>query len=135
MGKQAPNITLQDSNGKYHSLYNVDAKYTVLCFWDPDCSHCKDAIPKLKKVYDVLKDKDVEVYAANTQIEEKKWKKFIHKHELDWINVWDPDFESNFRHTYDVQSTPKIYLLDEDKTIIGKQLDVNQVRKMLEREL
>ncbi len=135
VGKKAPNIILPDSNKTHHALHELNAKYTILCFWDPGCSHCKDAIPKLDKYYEKVQDKGVVVYAANTQPNTKKWKKFINKHDLNWINVHDPNFNYRFRSVYDIQSTPKIYLLDENKKIIAKQLSVKQLKKLLNRKL
>ena len=38
----------------------------------------------------------------------------------------------NFRKTYDIFSTPQVYLVDQNKEIIGKQLDALTVAKMME---
>ena len=39
----------------------------------------------------------------------------------------------NFRKTYDIFSTPQIYLLDKNKKIIGKKLDALTLGKLLEQ--
>ncbi len=143
IGKQAPLITLADTSVEnWVSLGDVDAKYTILYFWDPECGHCQEATPKLKKAYDSLKSRGVEVYAVGTPRKNEKWKDYIEKHDLNWINVSHSpkildnpnqyahvtDEKSlNFQKTYDIYSTPRIFLLDEDKTIIAKKLGVDQV--------
>ena len=38
----------------------------------------------------------------------------------------------NFRKTYDIFSTPQVYLLDSEKKIIGKRLDALTLGKMVE---
>ena len=38
----------------------------------------------------------------------------------------------NFRKTYDIFSTPQVYLVNQNKEIIGKQLDALTVAKMME---
>jgi hypothetical protein len=38
----------------------------------------------------------------------------------------------NFRKTYDIFSTPQIYLLDENKKIIGKKLDALTFGKLIQ---
>ena len=38
----------------------------------------------------------------------------------------------NFRKTYDIFSTPQVYLLDEEKKIIGKRLDAITLCRMLQ---
>ncbi len=134
--KKAPNLTLRDNEGKMRTLHNVDAPYTILYFFDPDCSHCQEVTPKMVDVYKKYKDDGVKVFAVNTQVEEKKWRNFIKDYNIqDWINVADLRARSNFRDTYDIRSTPKTFLLDEDKTIIGKRIGPKQVDKLLSKKL
>ena len=138
IGKTAPELKLPDADGQYFSLHQVDAKYTILYFWEPDCNHCKEQTPVLyDKVYKKLHSKGVEVYAVLTQPDEKAdWQKFINDHGLyDWINVWDPDMISNFHALYDVHSTPTLYILDKNKKIIAKRLDVSTAGDLLEKLL
>jgi len=113
-------------------LSAVKAKYTILYFWDPDCSHCKKETPKLYEFYKTVRDKGVEVYAVFTQQKEKKWGDFIKKHKMtEWINVWDPYYQSNFRKTYNIYSTPRVFLLDKDKKILLNRINVEQVEEAI----
>jgi thiol-disulfide isomerase/thioredoxin len=130
---------MQDLNGKEQSLHGVKSKYTLLVFWSPECGHCLHEIPRIDSVYKaVLKAKGVKVYSVRVEGDEQKWKDVIKKEGLeDWINVWDPEYKSNFRSKYNVYSTPVIYLLDERKIIRGKKLDhstIQQVLEMLEKK-
>ena len=132
IGKPAPYVILQDTAGKWKSLYDVKAKYTLLFFWDPDCGHCQKTVPKLVDFYNKNKAKyDLEVFGANTAVEEEKWKKFIRDKDLKWPNVADIKTQNNFRHEYDVSSTPQLFLLDKDKKIIAKKLDVETLEQFL----
>jgi thiol-disulfide isomerase/thioredoxin len=63
IGKIAPNITVKDRNNQPHSLWDVDADYTVLFFWDPECGHCKKAAPFMVDFARQFKDKGVKVFA------------------------------------------------------------------------
>ena len=84
-----------------------------------------------------------------TEFENKDWKKYIKKNELPWINVSDnPEINANaqelmrkrettpqslnFRDTYDIFSTPKVYLLDENKKIIATKLMPEQMGEYLD---
>ena len=98
IGKKVKNLILADSTDNYQSLYSINSKYTILYFWDPDCGHCKKATPKVKAFYDKVKTKGVQVYAACTEVEMDKWRKYIRENHLDWINVADPKTQNNFRH-------------------------------------
>ena len=132
IGKQAIPIVLPDTNNVMQALDSVRAEFTVVYFWDYDCGHCQIETPKLIRWYDSIKHQDVKVYAVQTNSTgADKWKKYIKDHKLDWINVMDTYHTSNFRHDYDVVTTPMIYLLDEDKKIIAKKIDVENLDKVL----
>jgi hypothetical protein len=49
----------------------------------------------------------------------------------DWINVWDPNDENDFRRAYKVYAVPQIYLLDKDKKIIAYDLDSISLARLL----
>jgi thiol-disulfide isomerase/thioredoxin len=140
IGKKARNIVLADTTLKtMRSLYDIKNRFTILCFWDPDCSHCKKEVPKLAEVYHKMKKDgvDVEIYApAIMPIEEmKKWTDFIREHNLDWINVGDPYRQNNFRFEWDIQSTPQLYILDKDKNIKAKRIGAEQVEDFIKHEI
>lgn len=60
-----------------------------------------------------------------------EWFKYIKEKELNWINVADLDLKSNFRAYYDIYSTPVIYVLDRNKKIIAKRIDVENLGDFL----
>lgn len=140
LGKKAQNITLPDSAGNYQSLYNIKADYTVVVFWDATCGRCKEEMPRLLELYNeqnknvkVKNQKKVDVYAVSLTVDPKTWKDYIRTNKIPWINVHDPNRESNFRKFYDVYSTPVVYLLGKDKKIIAKRLSIEQVKEMIEK--
>ncbi|MCG8410920.1 MAG: hypothetical protein MI739_06530, partial [Bacteroidales bacterium] len=53
----------------------------------------------------------------------------------DWINVWDNYNMTNFRFFYNINSTPSIYLLDENKKIIAKRISHETLKEILDIEL
>lgn len=122
------------ADGNYASLHDIDAEFTILVFWEPHCGHCKTVVPKLHEVYkDTLKALDVEVFAVYTQADKEEWVEFINKKGLDlWYNVYDPYGFTDFRNNYDIYSTPVIYILDRDKRIIAKRIDVDSITKFLD---
>ncbi len=144
IGKKAPNMFLQDTsaalnsgntnNKKFYQLHEVKAKYTVVIFWDPECGHCQKEVPKLyKDFYSVYRNKGVQVYSINaTHSKLDSWKKFIKENKLDWINVHDSGPYYDFSKTYDINSYPVIYLLDENKIIKAKRLGVEQLGEIID---
>ncbi len=135
LGKKAPAINMPDSTGKYISLYDIKAKYTIVVFWDHGCGHCKKEIPKLLEVYNSkLKAKGVQVYAIETEDKPEDWKKFIRDYKLNWTNVQELDDYKRAvtKKIYDIYSTPVIYLLDENKVIRAKRIDSDQLEGVID---
>lgn len=155
IGRKAINLTLPDSTEqKWHQLYGMDNEYTILYFWDPNCGHCKKTTPKLEKLYkEKFKERNIGIYAVAkaTGDDFEDWKEFIIKHDLTFLNVGltknvfnkameDPtayahvtDSESlNYARTYDVYSTPRVFVLDKDKKILAKQLSIAQLEDYLD---
>ncbi len=125
------------------SLNDIHAKYTILWFWTPDCSHCKKETPLFHDLYveKKLKDKGLEIISIFMQKDitdwkrfsqiTKEWLEFIKNHQMtDWTNAWDP-FDP-FRINYDIHSSPVLYLLDENKKIIAKRIGYEQAIEMIE---
>jgi thiol-disulfide isomerase/thioredoxin len=142
LGAQGANLNLIDSTGKMHALYDINADYTLVVFWEPSCGHCKTQIPKIDSIYEASwKKHNLKVYAVLTEDKTPEWTKFIlDNHLTDWTNVYQTkemasaDEKENipgFRQLYDVTSTPTLYLLDKDKRILVKHLSWDQINDFL----
>ncbi len=135
IGKVAPALTMYAPDGNLTKLHDVNAKFTVLYFWDSECGHCKKNTPLLVDFYKRMHDKGVEVFAVNTEADREKWLNYVEENFPDWINVNDPANRSGFRDKYDIWATPLIFLLDEQKRIIAKKLTVEQTEEIITMEL
>jgi len=132
IGKKAQDLVMNSYKGVFVSLYDIEKEFTILYFWEPDCGHCAEATPKLKTYYDKARNQGVEIFTVCTTGERGKWEKYIEEHKLDWINGWDPERRTNFGYYYNVETTPMIYILDRDKTIIAKKLSVDDIPSFID---
>lgn len=142
IGEKAANLEMLDTAGKMSPLYNVNADYTVVVFWDPTCGHCKEELPRIDSIYRASwKEKKVKIYAVLTEDHLPDWKKYINEHKIrDWVHVYqskemakaEADAQrASFRQLYDVTMTPTLFLLDKEKRIIGKKLSFQQLNDLL----
>lgn len=138
IGKRAAELPMIDTLGKNFSLYTLQAPYTVLCFWDPTCSHCKEEVPKMDSIFQAKwKKAGVKLVGIMTDGGKENWLKFIKDKNLkDWIHIYQTDATKDkiykegkpgYRQLYDVYQTPMVYLLDKDKNIMAKKLTYLQV--------
>ncbi len=133
IGVTAPDFTLWDKNGKEFTLSKHQSKYTLLIFWDKECGHCKKVLPQFNGIQEDLKKLGVSTVGIVTSLENEDWIEYADEKGFNWINVSDtPEKPNKFRTNYDLFSTPQVYVLDKDKTIIGKKLTADQMVEFLE---
>jgi len=137
LGKVAPNMIMQDTSLNLQSLHGIKTKYTVILFWDYNCGHCKEEMPKLKQFYDKEKDSlQFEIFGVCTDTNMVEMKKFIRKFNMNWINVNGPrTLTGSYGDQYDIYSTPVIYLLNEKKIIIAKRISYDQIEDIIKRDM
>ena len=136
IGKKAPNLRLEDREGKPVELYDVDAEYTVLYFWRYDCGHCKKSTPIMKEFYEKFKDKGVKIIAVCAKFADEVgpcWE-YIDENKIgDWMQLVDPYLRSRFMTVYNIKTTPQIYVLDRNKEILSKRIGAEQLEEVLDK--
>jgi thiol-disulfide isomerase/thioredoxin len=148
LGTPASDILLPDSSGKEKSLYALQAEYTLVCFWDPLCGHCKEVVPKLDSMYlHKWKAAGLKIFAVAKETDgtQKDWTAFISEHKLhEWTHVYYSKSTEKKRidagipgysQLYDVMSFPTLYLLDKEKRIVAKKLTYEQMDEVLKLKL
>jgi len=143
IGVKAANLEMVDSTGKMSTLYDLNADYTLVIFWDPSCGHCKEEVPRIDSIYRASwKAHNVRIYSVLSDNDKKKdWVNYIKENKIgDWTNVYETkEMEKavtdsqrpGFRQLYDVTQTPTLFLLDKEKRIVGKKLGWEQLNDFL----
>ena len=113
---EAPAFTLKNTEGKDVSLSDFRGKWVILDFWGTWCPWCIKGFPKLKEAYSTYKDK-LEVIGIDCRDSEKAWKDGVVKHELPWVNVYNPDSNTQLLEQYQVQGFPTKVLVNPEGRI------------------
>ena len=148
LGNPAPLLDVADTTGKTVSLYSIKAPFTYVVFWDPTCGHCKEELPRIDSIYKAKwKKLGIKVYSVDVKdATMDDYIKFIKDKKLptDWYYTYQSKEireaeaaagQPNFRQLYDVYKTPTMYLLDEEKHIVAKQLGVLQFDELISAKL
>lgn len=157
LGVIPPNISLRDTTDvNWKDFYSLKSEYKVLYFWSPDCGHCKKVTPKLETLYtEKLKARNIEVFGVCKAMGDDfaLWKKFIKDNHITYTNVavtqslydavtkdprpFIPRYTTydalNYHKTYDIFSTPRVFILDKNNEIIAKQLTISQLEDFLDK--
>jgi peroxiredoxin len=137
IGRAAPDFRVTDINGQPQSPHGVKADYVILYFWDYDCGHCKKITPDLAEAFLQYADYPVKLLAVSINGDDETWRKKSAEYGLNApgiINCQDHYRRSGFDQMYDIRSTPRILLIDRNKNILAKQISVDQVEDILNRE-
>jgi thiol-disulfide isomerase/thioredoxin len=127
----APNISGNSPKGDKIELDNTTHRYTILYFFNYDCPVCEHYIPKLKWIATVYDYLDVSIFTVCLGESQEKWKRYISKNDLaDWINVYDLESQGEVSVNYNLRYTPTIFVLDKEKKIISKNLNIKQLEEL-----
>ena len=132
IGQPAPNFTSNDIDGNSIVLSEIEAKETILVFWASWCPHCEEVMPVINSYYDG--GKNYEVIAISIDESEDYLMKSLEESNYGWINIAELDgWNGAIVEEYGIVATPSIFVLDKNKTIIGKPLGKRELEKFLSR--
>ncbi len=138
IGKIAPDLTLWTEAGEQVTIHGIDSPYTVLFFWDPECGHCKKAIPFVIDFYNEYKDKGVKVLSICTKTGDnisECWDAVKERGMDVFVNTADQYLRSRYKSIYDVKTTPQIFILDKDKKILVKKIAGEDLKSVMDELL
>lgn len=131
-GAEVPDFITTDTDGEPVQFYEHVHDKTLLVFWATWCGHCKQMNQALKEIYPRLSEKNIDVISFSLDTNASALKSYLKNAGLPWP-VWS-DFQgwdSELAETFHLYATPTMLLIDEDKTIIGKPLNMNQLVYMI----
>ena len=136
IGATAPPIEGPTPAGTTLSLQDVDARYTLIDFWASWCSPCISQVPDLHKVYASFHDKGFEILSVSVDTKDDKWRAAIDRYDLDWLHISDlKGWQSPLANNYNVTFVPYNFLVDQDGTIVAKNLHSKELYSTLDELL
>ncbi len=132
VGKQAPTISIPDTNGVLLKLSDIKAEYTLVLFWASWCPHCAESVPKIKEIYQTIDRSKLEILGISLDKVKSEWETAIKELNLNWLNGCDmKSWDSDPVVDYNVYATPTMFLLDKDKKIVSKPITINELKEAL----
>jgi peroxiredoxin len=140
VGKEAPDFSLPDANGKEIKLSSFRGKYLLVDFWASWCGPCRRENPNVVQAFNRFKDKNFAILGVSLDNpgEKDKWLKAVKKDNLNWTQVSDlKGWESIVVAMYDFGQVgiPYNILLDPDGIVIGERLQGTALHAKLEEVL
>jgi peroxiredoxin len=123
VGKQAPDLTLPDANGKPVSISSFRGKYLLVDFWASWCGPCRAENPNVVTAYNEFKGKNFTILGVSLDKEKDAWQQAIQADHLDWTHVSDLRFwQSEAVTTFGFNGIPFNVLIDPQGKVIAQAL-------------
>jgi peroxiredoxin len=136
LGMKGMDVTASDYNDVSHSLYDIKDSMIVLFIYSTECDHCKEASPEIEKLNKQWKGTGkVGFFGICIDKDKDEFRRFAESYGFSFPNVYDPQYKSQYYLKYHMDITPEIYILDQNRIIVGKNLQPEQVNEIIERHL
>ena len=136
IGLKAPELSVIAFDGTPVDLYDsASGRYSVMYFYDTDCIRCRI---ETRRLSEAMADEDypIEFYAFYVGDDREQWQEYIQENfrftAQPVMHLWDPELDSDFQRKYGVLQTPRMFLVAPDGTILGRGLDTQALKQMLE---
>jgi cytochrome c biogenesis protein CcmG, thiol:disulfide interchange protein DsbE len=125
VGDSAPNFKVKTESGAVMSPKDFGGKLLVLNFWASWCTPCVQEIPSLNQIQKMFASQGLVVLGVNVDRKEDLYRNMLHRFQVSFQTVRDPDENINYR--YGTYKVPESYIIDRNGKVLQKYAGLPEV--------
>ena len=135
--RMAPPFSITTTDGQRVSLDELKGKAVLIDFWATWCAPCREALPHMKEVAKKFQGQPLVVLSVSLDDDERKWKDFVAKNEMTWLQYRDGGFKGPIATLFAVRAIPQTFTIDADGVLqdqhIGDAAIEGKLKKLVGR--
>jgi thiol-disulfide isomerase/thioredoxin len=112
--RMAPPFSITTIDGKQISLDSLAGKVVLIDFWATWCGPCREALPHIREIAHRFQEKPLVVISISLDKDEEKWKDFVAKNQMTWLQYRDGSFNGAIAKSFGVNAIPATFTIDAD---------------------
>lgn len=133
-GSAAVDFDMQLVDGSKAKLSDIEAPVSILFFYAADNLDCKlqrFRLTQARLVNYLQRAGGIKIVAVCVEGDKAAWEKFRADSPKEWLHVFDASGKIKSENLYDLRTLPRLYLLDEQKTVLLKNTKADDIEQYL----
>jgi thiol-disulfide isomerase/thioredoxin len=135
--RMAPPFAVTTTDGQRVSMDDLAGKVVLIDFWATWCGPCREALPHMREIAKKFQGQPLVVLSVSLDSDEEKWKDFVTKNEMTWLQYRDGGFTGPVAKMFGVEAIPHTFTIDADGVLqdehIGDASIEGKLKKLVAR--
>jgi thiol-disulfide isomerase/thioredoxin len=120
--RMAPPFVVTTLNGQRISMDDLKGKVVLLDFWATWCGPCREALPHMRSLAKSFEGQPLVVLSISLDSDEQKWKDYVAKNEMTWLQYRDGGFTGSIARMFAVEAIPHTFTIDADGVLQDERI-------------
>jgi thiol-disulfide isomerase/thioredoxin len=135
LGKEAPQLGIEDLEGKSPSWEDYRGKLVLVDFWATNCPPCLEEFPMLKQLHAEYHKQGFDVIGITLDEDKETVDAFQERAKLPWRLALSRTDRDATRERFKAVKIPSMFLVDEEGKIITVDVRGEELKRFIERRL
>ena len=112
--RMAPAFAVTTIDGQHIAMDSLVGKVVLIDFWATWCGPCREALPHIRQIAKKFEGQQFIVLSVSLDKDEAKWKDFVGKNQMTWLQYRDGSFDGDLATLFGVHAIPATFTIDAD---------------------